>query len=48
MSFCKNVVLGMGRFNRSLKNDLENVLKNRDERFRFFGHSFQYKYQVKN
>jgi hypothetical protein len=38
----------MGRFNRSLKNDLENVLKNRDERFRFFGHSFQYKYQVKN
>jgi hypothetical protein len=34
------------RFNRSLKNDLENVLKNRDEQFRFFGDSFQY--QVKN
>jgi hypothetical protein len=38
----------MGRFIRSLKNDLENVLKNREERFRFFGNSFQYKYQVKN
>jgi hypothetical protein len=26
----------MERFNRNLKNDLENVLKNREERFRFF------------
>jgi hypothetical protein len=34
----------MGRFNRGIKN----VLKNREERFRFFGDSFQYKYQVKN
>jgi hypothetical protein len=31
-------------FNRSLKNDLKNVLKNREEQFRFFGDSFQYKY----
>jgi hypothetical protein len=41
-------VLGMERFNRGIKNDLKNVLKNREERFRFFGDSFQYKYQVKN
>jgi hypothetical protein len=27
--------LGMERFNRNLKNDLKNVLKNREERFRF-------------
>jgi hypothetical protein len=33
----------MERFNRSLKNDLKNVLKNREEQFRFFGDSFQYK-----
>jgi hypothetical protein len=36
-------ILGMGRFNHSLKNDLKNVLKNREEQFRFFGDSFQYK-----
>jgi hypothetical protein len=36
----------MERFNRSLKNDLKNVLKNREEQFRFFGDRFQYKYQV--
>jgi hypothetical protein len=44
-------ILGMGRFNRGIKNEwniMKNVLKNRDERFRFFGDSFQYKYQVKN
>jgi hypothetical protein len=40
--------LGMRWFNRSLKNILKNVLKNRKERFRFFADSFQYKYQVKN
>jgi hypothetical protein len=39
-------LVGMGRFNRGLKNDLKNVLKNREEQFRFFGDSFQY--QVKN
>jgi hypothetical protein len=38
----------MGRFNRGIKNDLKNVLKNREERFRFLRDSFQYKYQVKN
>jgi hypothetical protein len=30
------LIIGMGRFNRSVKNDLKNVLKNREERFRFF------------
>jgi hypothetical protein len=28
--------IGMGRFNRGIKNDLKNVLKNHEERFRFF------------
>jgi hypothetical protein len=35
--------LGMERFKRSLKNDFKIVLKNREEQFRFFGDSFQYK-----
>jgi hypothetical protein len=35
--------LGMERFNRSLKNDWKNVLKNREEQFRFFGDSFNTK-----
>ena len=51
MSYLKNnpkSVLGMGRFNRGIKNNLKNVLKNREERFSVFGDSFQYKYQVKN
>jgi hypothetical protein len=39
--------LGMGRFNRSVKNDLKNVLKNREERFRFFEDSFQYKNRLR-
>jgi hypothetical protein len=46
-----NFGLGMGRFNRGIKNEwniMKNVLKNREEQFRFFGDSFQYKYQVKN
>jgi hypothetical protein len=30
------LIIGMGRFNRSVKNDWKNVLKNREERFRFF------------
>jgi hypothetical protein len=30
----------MGRFNRSLKNDLKNVLKNRDGRFSVFCRQF--------
>jgi hypothetical protein len=37
----------MGRFNRSLKNDLKNVLKNREQQFRFFGDSFQYKNRLR-
>jgi hypothetical protein len=40
-------ILGMGRFNRGIKNDLKNVLKNREERFRFFGDSFQYKNRLR-
>jgi hypothetical protein len=34
------LVLGMERFNRSLKNDLKNVLKNREGRFSVFWRQF--------